>query len=56
MWLMTISISKCQKEKISVTFEGKNCGALKDLDVTILSLNNFPPDPFLYPAINDSIT
>lgn len=47
---------KMPKGKVSVKFEGENCGDLKDLDVTILSLNNFPPDPFLYPAINDNIT
>ncbi|MGB9747794.1 MAG: T9SS type A sorting domain-containing protein [Bacteroidales bacterium] len=44
------------KGKISVTFAGTDCGSLKPLDVTILSLNNFPPDPFLYPAIKDTIT
>ncbi len=47
---------KMPKGIISVKFEGENCGALKDLDVTILSLNNFPPDPFLYPIINNTIT
>lgn len=44
------------KGKIAVMFLGTNCVSLDPVNVTILSLNNFPPDPFLYPAINDSIT
>jgi len=44
------------KGNIAVTCAGNGCASLGPTDVTILSLNNFPPDPFLYPAIKDTIT